>query len=118
MLRIFKDLDLIERTGHGVPKIVGKYGKDIFKISKNTVRIFIPLDKKLLENLDDSIIDLNENEIKVLRLLEENPKYNVKEIIEITKLSKPYIRKIYKNLKEKGYIERIGSNKTGYWKVK
>lgn len=118
MLRIFKDLDLIERTGHGVPKIVEKYGKDIFKISKNTVRIFIPLDKKLLENLDDSIIDLNENEIKVLRLLEENPKYNVKEIIEITKLSKPYIRKIYKNLKEKGYIERIGSNKTGYWKVK
>ena len=32
-------------------------------------------------------------------------------------LGKTSIDNIIKILKEKGYIERVGSNKTGYWKV-
>lgn len=35
-----------------------------------------------------------------------------------TSLSEPGVNKNLKQLKEKGIIERVGSNKTGYWKIK
>ena len=35
-----------------------------------------------------------------------------------TSLSEPGVKKNLKQLKEKGIIERVGSNKTGYWKIK
>ena len=37
--------------------------------------------------------------------------------MKITNFSEPYINKIMRSLKEKRYIERIGANKNGYWKV-
>ncbi len=37
--------------------------------------------------------------------------------MEITHFSEPYINKIMRSLKEKRYIERIGANKNGYWKI-
>ena len=35
-----------------------------------------------------------------------------------TSLSERGVKKNLKQLKEKGIIERVGSNKTGYWKIK
>ena len=32
-------------------------------------------------------------------------------------VSERYIEKIIKKLKEEKYLERIGSNKNGYWKI-
>lgn len=120
LLRIFSDLELIDRTGHGVPLIVKKYGKEIFKITKETIRIFIPLNKNLLENKqiqEIKYLDLNESEIKVLNLIKSNPKITIKELAKIINLSEAYINKILYSLKGKLYIERIGSNKTGYWNI-
>jgi len=39
------------------------------------------------------------------------------EISERLKISLSTVRRRIKNLREKGIIERIGSDKTGYWKV-
>lgn len=35
----------------------------------------------------------------------------------ITNFSESYINKIIRSLKDKKYIEHIGANKNGYWKV-
>ena len=48
----------------------------------------------------------------------ENPHITSVELIELTQLSKTSIYNIIKRLKEQGVIERIGSDKNGYWKVK
>lgn len=120
MLRIFTDLELIDRTDHGVPMIVKKYGKDIFKISKETIRIFIPLNKELLEkNVDSNIKNdiLNKTEKKILEVLINCPKTTINDIVSKTNLSESYINKIIKFLKNAGFIKRVGSNKTGYWEV-
>ena len=48
-------------------------------------------------------------------MLRETPELTVPAIMEKLKLSDYGVRKNIKILKE--YIERIGSNKTGYWKI-
>lgn len=122
LLRIFSDLELIDRTGHGVPMIVKRYGRDIFKISKETIRIFIPLNKDLLETRHiksekDDYMDLNKSEKIVLNILKDNPRIITKELVSITNLSEPYINKILHSLREKGCVERKGANRNGYWEV-
>ena len=121
LLEIFSELDLIDKTGHGVPTIVKKYGKDIFKIRKETIQIFIPINKKLLEdnvnNVDEIDNDLGQIELQILNVLKENNSYSAKEISQILNISSRQTERIISVLKNRGYIERVGSNKTGYWKV-
>jgi Fic family protein len=60
---------------------------------------------------------LNETEKEIISLIKENQHIKVFEMAQI--LSKP-VRTIENNisqLKEKGIISRIGSKKTGYWKI-
>lgn len=54
---------------------------------------------------------------KVLLLLSENGHLTREELGERVGLSLGGIKKIINALRESGLIERIGSNKTGYWKV-
>ena len=54
---------------------------------------------------------------KVLLLLSENGHLTRDELSERVGLSLGGIKKIINTLRESGLIERIGSNKTGYWKV-
>lgn len=119
LLRIFNDLDYIDQTGHGVPLIVKNYGKDAFYISEHTIIVTIPLNKELLENGDTFAenIELNDAEIKILKLIENNPTYKMADFIKLTEYSEVYINKIIRNLKYKKYIKRVGSNKTGYWDI-
>ena len=117
LLKIFSDLNYIDQTGHGIPLIVKNYGKKAFYISDHTVIVTIPLNKKLLENVNYNDDILNDSERKVLNLINQNNKYKTQDFIRLTNLSEPYINKIIHILKTKQYIERIGSNKNGFWKI-
>ena len=46
-----------------------------------------------------------------------NPNIRQKDIAMKLKVSEVTIKRNIKELKEKGYIEREGSKKTGYWKI-
>ena len=59
----------------------------------------------------------NKSAQKVLLLLYENGNLTRDELSERTGLSLGGIKKIINSLRENGLIERVGSNKTGYWKV-
>lgn len=62
--------------------------------------------------------EISKNEEKVLDTLRNNNKLTKQGLIESTNLSSRTIDRVLANLKSKGLLERQGSNKTGYWKVK
>lgn len=123
LLNIFLKLDLIEQTGHGVPMIYNEYGKDAFYISEHTVIVTIPINKELLENVENTTndsnryLDLSAYELNAFNLIKNNTKITTSILSSTLNLSKSYCSKILVNLKTKGYIERIGSKKSGYWKI-
>ena len=119
LIKIFGDLDYIDQTGHGIPLIVKKYGKKAFYISEHTIIVTIPLNKELLENVENknAYNDLNESEVKVLSILKNDSNCKISDLARMTDYSESYINKILRYLKEKNYIKRIGANKNGYWSV-
>ncbi len=54
---------------------------------------------------------------KTIVLILDNNKITADEIAEKLQLTKRSIENYISKLKEKRYIERVGSDKTGYWKI-
>jgi len=60
----------------------------------------------------------NKTEDIIIAIIRDNPNITVNQLMIKTSLSEPGVKKNLKQLKEKGIIERVGSKKTGYWKIK
>ena len=118
---IFLQLRISERSGRGVPKIVGKYGKDAIKIEKNRIIVTIPFEKIGVNQY--SIVynkvsnKMNKTKSKIIDVMRDNPNVTINQLMAITELSEPGIKKNLKQLKQMGLIRRIGANKNGYWQV-
>jgi ATP-dependent DNA helicase RecG len=69
-------------------------------------------DLKEVESLNNS---LTKDELKIIELI-KSKKCNKDEMAVYINKSKATVNRIIKSLTEKGLIQRIGSNKTGYWK--
>ena len=42
-MRIYRDVELVESLGSGVPRILRAYGEDCFKFTDNFIRIILPI---------------------------------------------------------------------------
>lgn len=129
LMRIFLKLGIVEHTGHGIPRIIEKYGKQAFDIHDSYMNVIIPFNKIVMEqlgrekrNIGDNVADkmpedLTENEKRVILELINNPSIPYDTLVENLNVSRRTISRVFVSLVNKGYIERIGTNKTGYWKL-
>ena len=42
-MRIYRDVELVETLGSGIPRILRAYGEDCFKFTDNFIRITLPI---------------------------------------------------------------------------
>jgi predicted HTH transcriptional regulator len=43
LMRIYRDVELVESLGSGIPRILRAYGEDCFKFTDNFIRITLPI---------------------------------------------------------------------------
>lgn len=117
---LFLQLHISERSGRGVPKITEMYGRDAFEFRENSIVVTLPftiLQDSLVDKPVDKKPKMNEQMEKVLLEIRNNPNITQPQLVKIMNIGKSMIQRYISNLKKMGYIERIGSNKSGYWKV-
>lgn len=74
---------------------------------------------KVTDKVTEKVTDnLDEKSIQILALLSEDPAYTSTVIAEKLSFSRKTVSQKLKKMKEKGVIERIGSDRKGYWKIK
>lgn len=56
--------------------------------------------------------------VKILELIKQTPKITLEEIANVLGISKRAVEKQVKKLREANIIERIGSDRSGWWKIK
>lgn len=54
---------------------------------------------------------------KIISAIRNNPNVTINQLMVITGLPEPGVKKNLKQLKDAGIIARIGANKNGYWEV-
>ena len=128
---VFYLAGFIESWGRGVEKICNALKADNLPMPEYTVnsgdimikftgpedriiRVSGRLSEKLSEKLSDK---LSQKEQKTLELLIEDPGYTSVQIAEKLNVSRVFVTKYLKTVKEKGLIERIGSDRKGYWRI-
>ena len=127
LIRVFKDVDLIENIGSGVLRILEAYDKSCFKFMEHFLRVSFKYkenpfeyDSKNKVSTNDTINDtikLTKNERDILNSIIRNNQITREEIVSVTNISDRTVSRIIKHLQEEKIIERKGSKKTGYWKL-
>lgn len=130
LMRVFLNLGIVEHTGHGIPMIVEKYGREAFDIHKNYIDVTLHFNQAVLASVpqigtddgtDDKGIRLNEDlsdtEKKLIMELIKNPKYTYNQLASEIGISRRTVSRTVASLVEKKYIERVGNHKSGFWKI-
>lgn len=87
---------------------------EILKTLQSGIRETVP--NKVSDKVSDKVP--NKSELAVLRLLSDNPGMTRIELAENLGMTESGVKKIISNMRKAGWIERRGSNKSGYWIVK
>ena len=69
-------------------------------------------------NIQEELLKLSLDEKTVLKVLQTSPQIIVRDIAQQLDFSRSAVSRLMRKLKDKGIIERIGSNRKGYWKIK
>lgn len=139
IMRVFRDLEIVEHLGSGVPRILKACGKEAFEIRDSYVRIVFryakPIsmaddasqknvrlepgsEQRLVGGLAERLVGgLVESQRRILDLISENPRIPKREMAARIGISTTAIDKNIAALKSKGYLLRFGSAKGGYWQV-
>lgn len=115
--QIMVQLDFIEQTGHGVPLIVSRYGRQAFDITENFITVTLPLNTKPIppKTKTEKQKPLTKTQQQIIKAVTENDYLTVKDLSEKLNLSTTAITNAIRYLKEVGVISREGSRKAGKW---
>ena len=115
LMRVFRDLDLVEQLGSGMTRILKAYDKSIFKITNNYIQVSFPI----CEITNKDIREATEQDTKnaIADVMFDNPRITVNSLASYFCMSKSTMSRNIKKMQEEGKIERIGSNRNGKWKV-
>ena len=122
LIRVFKDVDLIENIGSGVLRILDAYDKSCFKFMEHFLRVSFKYRENPFE-YDQEIgqesyqKQLNETQNKIIALIKQNQNITQKEMAKMLDMSREKVKYHIAVLKENNMIVREGSTKKGVWKI-
>jgi predicted HTH transcriptional regulator len=122
LMRILKDLELVEALGFGIRGITKIYDRSIFEFTDNTMYVQLPFEKEVAKSETENKGKVREkskgkSKGKILELITENPQITVPEIAEAIGLSIAGVEKNIRQLKQEGIISRTSDTKSGEWIV-
>lgn len=117
LMKIFRDLGFVEHMGTGIIRILSKYDESIFTFSSNFIKVSIPFNKqKNSSNSNEtSTKNVSKRQLKIMELIKENLTQD--EIADKLGVSRFTVIRDIKLLEQNGFLSRVGSNKTGFWKI-
>lgn len=111
LMRVFKDVGLVEQLGSGMARILKFYDRSIFEISDHLIKVNFPF-----KSIPKSIpIELNKTQSYILEIIQLNGQISQGTIAEQLGLSKIAVKKSMKAMVDAGIIKHIGSSRKGQW---
>ena len=109
--KLFKEAGIIEKYGSGITRIrkectLHKVKDPVFEEFQHGFRVVL-FKEPTQENTKE----------KIIQLLKENGYYTKNDLMNILGKADGAIKEHIANLKKEGVLERVGSTKSGYWKV-
>ncbi len=127
LMRVFKDLELVEYLGSGMPRILKVYPRDAYEFSSRFIRTAFSIDPAALAlerevagvdaSAKTSVETSVKTSVKILELLAENPEMTLAEMALIIGKTVRAIEMASSKLIKEGKLRHIGPKKGGHWEV-
>ena len=126
LMRVFRDVELVERLGSGMRRMLGAYDRSIFDFTPSFIVVTFWFEKdgeemtvksRVQSRVQSGVQSGVKSTDKILQLMESNPTITAQELSDALGYVVSGIEKNIKKLKESGAIRRIGSDKDGRWEV-
>ena len=126
IMRVFRDLEIVEHLGSGVPRILKACDRDAFEIRDSYVRIIFRFEqvtekasteKRGEKRGEKEGEPLSKNRQKIVNAMRGDPFITHMRLIELVGIGQTNIEKNITYLKDMGWIRRVGPAKGGHWEV-
>ena len=141
IMRIFKDLEYVERLGSGIPYIVSMYGTEIFKLMSSIIRFaYLFSEEEIIEETTQenhtkitqkppknhtkttqkphkNHTIITDKSQRILLEIEKNPSISMIDLSQLSGLTINQIRGYLNDFRKEGILTRIGSKRKGSWEI-
>lgn len=112
LMRVFKDLELVEHLGTGIRRILKRYDKSIYHFFPHFIRVSIKYNQNKFEYNTQCIknstsLNLTKVQEGIIGLIEDRPNITQEEMANLLGVTSRTIRNHIKYLVENNYIRRI-----------
>jgi len=115
LMRVFRDVGLVEQLGSGMGRILNAYDRSIFKFSGDFLIVTFPFAEGFDASVGNNGTNLGTNEI--INAMRDNPGITLDGIAKLTGISRRTVAREVDALKAKGKLKRVGSTRSGHWEV-
>lgn len=70
-----------------------------------------------VDNNTENIVNVPNGKRDILNLIKQNDSISIAELAKELSISDRQCKRIIAELKQEGFLIRVGSNRTGYWKI-
>ena len=123
-MRVFRDMELVEQLGSGIPRILKTYGQESFYFSENFTRMSFPMELRTIKDVTEkenvgADVGINVGINELYELIKYNPGFNTKQLHIHFDVTSRTLERWLQELRSQNLIQFSGSKKTGgYFVVK
>ena len=117
LMRVFRDMELVEQIGSGMSRILDAYDRSIFELTSSFTVVTFPFAEGFIMSNDKIIGKINEKIKTTLDVIKNNPTATIVKLSELTGKSQSTISRELKEYQTAGLLYREGSRKKGRWIV-
>ena len=135
LMRIYRDLDIVESLGSGIPRILRSYGEDCFHFTDNFIRITFPASVRIdyasasasaTENKTEKTTEKwpekwpekwLEKGQKILDAISNDKSITIAKLEVELRIGHTTLKKILREMQNENIIRRVGPDKGGHWEI-
>ncbi|MDR2698292.1 MAG: putative DNA binding domain-containing protein [Candidatus Methanoplasma sp.] len=122
LMRVFRDIELVEQIGSGMSRILKAYDRSIFELTPNFTIVTFPFAEDFISpngKINDSADGKINGKINsITDLLKTNPTATIPELADLTGKSQRTISRRLQEYQSLGVLRREGARKNGRWVVR
>ena len=115
LMRVFRDMELVEQIGSGMSRILKAYDQSIFELTPGFTIVTFPFEGSFI--ISDDKKNSNSKAKTTLDVLKDNPSATIGYISYITGKSQRTISRELREYQDSGLLYRDGARKNGKWMV-
>jgi predicted HTH transcriptional regulator len=119
LMRIFKDIGMVEQLGSGMSRILKAYDKSIFNFSDNflIVTFFFEKGFKVSNKIVNDTVKKELLANRILIVIKADPNITIDDLVISLGKSRSIVLREIRKLKTARILKRIGSDKSGQWQI-